>query len=87
MDLKLAWTLLLLALVILDVMAEGNDKWRGRRRKKKNRKKWKNKVKTDLLEGITNQGVTEPHFKGDVDALSEEEVMGLSDGNEEDTDK
>lgn len=40
-----------------------------------------------MLEGITNQGVTEPHFKDDVEALSEEEVVGLLDVNEEDNDK
>ncbi|MPC17033.1 hypothetical protein E2C01_009877 [Portunus trituberculatus] len=65
MNLKPLWTAFLLALVIMEVVAEGGEKWRNKRRKKKNRKKWRNKGKEHLFDGIKEQNTSEPHISSE----------------------
>lgn len=62
MNLKPLWTAFILALVIMDVVAEGGDKWRNKRKKKKNRRKWKSKAKLDLVDAIKGQSTSEPRI-------------------------
>lgn len=60
MNLQRTVTLVLLAILILDVVAENGEKWKGKRKKKKNRKKWKSKAKMELIELSAKSSTKEP---------------------------